>query len=166
LPVVGPLRLIWLASLAIVPLALLWLPSNNIAYLCGVQVLAGACWAAYELAVMLIFFQEVEADERTGVVTVYNLGIAVATVAGAATGGLILRSLGETWQAYVDLDAENYAMMHPVKRISSDSPGAVSLEAQDILVSLAEEEISKIRVRMESVLEVLSPLEIRQRLLA
>jgi len=54
---------------------------------------------------MLIFFQEVEADERTGVVTVYNLGIAVATVAGAATGGLILRSLGETWQAYATVFA-------------------------------------------------------------
>ncbi len=102
---VGPLRLIWLSSLAIVPLALLWLPSSNVAYLCGVQVLAGACWAAYELAVMLIFFQEVEADERTGVVTIYNLGVAVATVAGAATGGLILRSLGETWQAYATVFA-------------------------------------------------------------
>jgi MFS family permease len=102
---VGPLRLIWMASLAIVPLALLWLPSRNVAYLCGVQVLAGACWAAYELAVMLIFFQEVDADERTGVVTVYNLGVAVATVAGAATGGLILRSLGETWHAYATVFA-------------------------------------------------------------
>ncbi len=97
---VGPLRLIWLASLAIVPLALLWLPSRNVAYLCGVQVLAGACWAAYELAVMLIFFQEVDAEERAGVVSVYNLGIAVATVAGAATGGVLLRGLGETWHAY------------------------------------------------------------------
>ena len=97
---VGPLRLIWLASLAIVPLALLWLPSRHVAYLCGVQVVAGACWAAYELAVMLIFFQEIDAEERTGVVLVYNLGIAVATVAGAATGGALLRGLGETWHAY------------------------------------------------------------------
>jgi MFS family permease len=102
---VGPLRLIWMASLAIVPLALLWLPSRNVAYLCGVQVVAGACWAAYELAVMLIFFREVHAEERTGVVSVYNLGVAVATVAGAATGGLILRSLGETWQAYATVFA-------------------------------------------------------------
>jgi hypothetical protein len=102
---VGPLRLIWMASLAIVPLALLWLPSRNVAYLCGVQVVAGACWAAYELAVTLIFFQEVHAEERTGVVSVYNLGVALATVAGAATGGLILRSLGETWQAYATVFA-------------------------------------------------------------
>jgi MFS family permease len=102
---VGPLRLLSMASLAIVPLALLWLPSRSVAYLCCVQVVAGACWAAYELAVQLIFFREIDADERTGVVTVYNLGIAVATVAGAATGGLVLRSLGETWQAYATVFA-------------------------------------------------------------
>lgn len=97
---VGPLRLLLLASLAIVPLALLWLPSGHVAYLACVQVVAGACWAAYELAVTLLFFDAVGERERTGVVTVYNLGIAVATVAGAACGGLLLRLLGETWEAY------------------------------------------------------------------
>jgi MFS family permease len=50
---------------------------------------------------MLLFFEAVNARERSGVVTVYNLGIAVATVAGAACGGLLLRALGETWEAYV-----------------------------------------------------------------
>jgi predicted MFS family arabinose efflux permease len=34
------------------------------------------------------------------VISVYTLGIAVATVAGAACGGLLLRSLGETREAY------------------------------------------------------------------
>jgi MFS family permease len=101
----GALRLLGLASLAIVPLALLWLPSPHVAYLCGVQVAAGACWAAYELAVMLVFFEEFDERERTGVVTVYNLGIAVATVAGAGCGGLLLRMLGETWQAYATVFA-------------------------------------------------------------
>ena len=33
-------------------------------------------------------------------VTAYNLGLAVATVVGAACGGLLLRALGETPQAY------------------------------------------------------------------
>lgn len=97
---IGPLRLLWGASLAIVPLALLWMPSGHVAYLSGVQVIAGACWAAYELAVMLLFFDLLDDRERSGVVTVYNLGIAIATVAGAACGGLLLRALGETWEAY------------------------------------------------------------------
>lgn len=97
---IGTVRLLWIASLAIVPLALLWLPSTHVAYLAGVQVLAGTCWAAYELAVTVLFFEALGDRERTGVVTVYNLGIAVATVAGAACGGLLLRALGETRDAY------------------------------------------------------------------
>jgi len=97
---IGSLGLLWVASLAIVPLTLLWLPFAHVAYLAAVQVVSGACWAAYELAVMLLFFEAVDDRERTGVVTVYNLGIAMATVAGAACGGLLLRSLGETREAY------------------------------------------------------------------
>ena len=100
---IGSLRLLWWASLAITPLALLWLPSGHVAYLSGVQVVAGACWGAYELAVMLLFFELLNERERAGVVTVYNLGIAVATVAGATCGGLLLRGLGETWEAYAAL---------------------------------------------------------------
>jgi MFS family permease len=38
--------------------------------------------------------------ERTGVLTAYNLGLAIATVAGAAAGGVVLRSLGEDRTAY------------------------------------------------------------------
>jgi hypothetical protein len=41
--------------------------------------------------------------ERTGLVTVYNLGHAVATVSGAATGAALLRWLGEDHTAYVCL---------------------------------------------------------------
>ena len=97
---IGSLGLLWLGSLSIMPLALLWLPSDNVWYLVGVQLFAGACWAAYELAVVLLFFDAVLHHERTGVVTAYNLGLAVATLAGAATGGLLLRSLGENRTAY------------------------------------------------------------------
>ena len=49
---------------------------------------------------VLLFFDAVLHHERTGVVTAYNLGLAVATLAGAATGGLLLRSLGENRTAY------------------------------------------------------------------
>jgi MFS family permease len=96
----GPRRLLWGAGLAITPLALLWLPSPAVPYLCGVQVVAGGCWAVYELAVTLLFFEAIDERERTGVMTVYNLGIAVASVAGAIVGGLLLRGLGEDRTAY------------------------------------------------------------------
>jgi len=97
---VGALGLLWVGGLAIVPLTLFWLVSADIPYLIGVQCLAGAAWAAYELAVVLLFFEAASHRERTGVVTVYNLGHALAWVCGAASGGLLLRTLGEDRQAY------------------------------------------------------------------
>jgi MFS family permease len=102
---IGSLGLLWVGGLSVIPLTLLWLPSANVAYLVGVQVLAGGCWACWELAVALLFFDAVPHRDRTGVITVYNLGLAIATVAGATTGGLLLRTLGEDSQAYVTVFA-------------------------------------------------------------
>lgn len=102
---IGSLGLLWVGGLAVIPLSLLWLFSADVAYLVAVQVLAGGCWACWELAVALLFFDAVPHRDRTGVVTVYNLGLAIATVAGAAAGGLLLRTLGEDSNAYVTVFA-------------------------------------------------------------
>jgi MFS family permease len=96
----GPRRLLVVASFAVVPLSLLWLPSTDVRWLVVVQLIAGTCWAGYELAVTLLLFEMAGDRDRSGVVSLYTLGIAVATVAGAACGGLLLRSLGETREAY------------------------------------------------------------------
>jgi len=98
---IGSLGLLWAGGVSIIPLSLFWLPSANVAYLVAVQVLAGCCWACWELAVALLFFDAVPHRDRTGVITVYNLGLAIATVAGAAAGGLLLRTLGEDSLAYM-----------------------------------------------------------------
>lgn len=97
---IGSLGLLWVGGLSIIPLSLLWLPSDAVAYLVGVQLLAGACWASWELAVALLFFDAVPHRDRTGVITIYNLGMAIAQLAGAAVGGLVLRSFGEDRTAY------------------------------------------------------------------
>ena len=97
---IGATRLIGWATVAITPLALLWLPSANLGYLVVVQVIAGTCWAAYELAVALLFFEAMNDRERTAAVTIYNVGLAVATVAGACCGGLVLRWFGSGHAGY------------------------------------------------------------------
>lgn len=96
----GALGLLGMATLAITPLSLLWLPSTHVGWLVVVQVLAGCCWAGYELAVSLLLLEAIGADERIAVVTTYNLGLALATVGGAACGGLLLWWLGEDRTAY------------------------------------------------------------------
>jgi MFS family permease len=97
---IGPWRLLRNAALSIVPLSLLWLPSTNVPWLVCVQLLAGTCWAAYELAIGLLLFEVAGDKERGNIVGIYNLGIAVATVGGAGCGGLLLRWLGEDRWAY------------------------------------------------------------------
>jgi MFS family permease len=106
----GPWRLLRYAGLAIVPLSLLWLPSEAVGWLVCVQLLAGACWAAYELSVGLLLFEVASDRERGNIVGVYTLGIAVATVAGAACGGLLLRVLGEDRTAYAAVFAASSIM--------------------------------------------------------
>jgi MFS family permease len=96
----GSAGLLRVGGLAVIPLTLLWLVSANVWWLMGVQFLAGYAWAAYELGLALLFFDAVPHEERTAVITAYNLGLAIATVAGAAAGGLLLRALGENHTAY------------------------------------------------------------------
>lgn len=96
----GTRRLLWIGGLGIVPLSAGWLVSDNFAYLMTLQIVGGVAWAAYELAMFLLFFETIDARERTGVLTIYNVGNALATVAGSLLGWGLLRALGETQSAY------------------------------------------------------------------
>lgn len=97
---IGSVGLLWVGGISVIPLSILWLFSDNVAYLVGVQTVAGTCWAAYELAVILLFFDAVSNRDRAGVVAAHTFGVAVATVIGAAVGGGLLKWLGEDRNAY------------------------------------------------------------------
>lgn len=83
-----------LGTLGIVPLPALWLLSPSVPWLVAVNLASGFAWAAYELAMFLLVFETLENDERTPVLTMFNLANAVATVSGAVLGGLLLRHAG------------------------------------------------------------------------
>jgi MFS family permease len=97
---IGSRGLLWIGGIGIAPVAGLWLFSNEYGYLLLVQAISGAMWSAYELAMVLVFFDHVPRRERTSLLTVYNFGNAAAQVLGAALGGWLLASLGETTAAY------------------------------------------------------------------
>ena len=97
---VGTQRLLWLGGLGIVPVASLWVISNTFAFLVGVQILSGVSWAAYELAVFLLFFETIRPDERTGMLTSFNFANAVATACGALLGGALLALGGKSQSTY------------------------------------------------------------------
>jgi MFS family permease len=100
---IGSVRLLRIGGVAIIPLSALWLVSAEVGYLVGVQVVAGVAWASYELAAALLFFDAVQHRQRTGVVTIHNLGLSIATLSGAAAGGATLRWLGENQAAYLTI---------------------------------------------------------------
>lgn len=101
----GTQKLLWVGGLGIVPISGLWLLSNDFAFLVVVQTLAGMTWAAYELAMLLSFFETIRPEERTSVLTWFNLAHSLATAAGSLLGAFLLYYLAKTPQAYLLLFA-------------------------------------------------------------
>jgi MFS family permease len=96
-------RLLWLGSLGIVALPPLWLVSQELAWLLLVQVASGLAWGAFELATLLVFFDDIPERERTSVLSVFNLANALAVVLGAGCGSLLFRALGPELPGYAAL---------------------------------------------------------------
>ncbi len=97
----GARRLLVIGGIAIVPLSGCWCVSDNFYWLCCVQVAAGAAWAAYELAMFLLFFETMPAEERTSLLTTFNFANALATVAGSLLGGAVLAAFGKSHDVFL-----------------------------------------------------------------
>jgi len=99
----GAHRLLVAGSVAIVPLPMLWIVSPSLMWLGSVQIAAGFAWAAFELATLLLFFDALDEERRTILLTRYNLANATAIVGGALLGATILHRLGASSTAYATL---------------------------------------------------------------
>ncbi len=97
----GTRRLMWVGVLGLIPLAGGWVISSNYWYLLGLQLLAGTTWAAYELALMLLFFETIPERERTNVLTLYNVVNSCSLVLGFALGAMVLEWGDVTPSAYL-----------------------------------------------------------------
>lgn len=100
---IGPRRVLWMSSLAITPMAGLWVFSQSYAWLLATQVVSGAAWAGYELAFFLLFFESMEERERTAMLTIYNLLNTLAFIGGSLIGAALLVFLGTNMQSYLIL---------------------------------------------------------------
>jgi len=97
---IGAQRLLWFGGVGLTPLALLWLFEDSLWYLLTIQLFAGVCWAAYELAVMLLIFESVPEEERTSILTYYNFANSALIAGGALVGGWMLHAAGHGRDAY------------------------------------------------------------------
>jgi MFS family permease len=75
--------------------------SAEFVYLGVVQLISGIVWAAYELAMLLMFFEAIPKQERASVMTFYNFGNAAAQVIGGLIGAAILQVGHESHVAYL-----------------------------------------------------------------
>jgi MFS family permease len=96
----GARSLLWVGGIGIIPMAAAWLVSSSFAYLIVLQVTVGVVWSAYELAVSLLLMEAIDVDERTSILTKYNLAHAVCTVVGSLLSGAALTQFGRTTSVY------------------------------------------------------------------
>lgn len=99
----GARRLLRIAGITVVPLPALWTISHDYGFLVGIQLFSGIAWGAHELATFLLFFDAIRPEERTRVLTWYNLASALAMVIGASFGALLLRGQGVDFAGYAVL---------------------------------------------------------------
>ena len=99
----GARRLLWISGLGLSPISALWLVSNSFGFLLGLQLLSGAAWAGYELAMLLLFFESIPRHQRVAILTIFNLANAAAVVLGSLLGGAVLAAMGAAPQAYLTL---------------------------------------------------------------
>ncbi len=105
----GAQKLLWYGGLGIVPVSGLWMVSNSLPFLFALQIVGGIAWAAYELAMLLLFFESLRREERTSLMSLYNAGNALAMVVGSICGGLIIK--------YFDKSAESYLMVFALSSV-------------------------------------------------
>ncbi|HMN95175.1 MAG TPA: MFS transporter [Phycisphaerales bacterium] len=88
-------------GVAIVPLAAAWMATSQFHVLLAVQVFAGVAWAAYELGTFLLMLETIPEEERTSVLTLFNLGNASAIAGGSLVGGALLGLFGQDASGYM-----------------------------------------------------------------
>lgn len=98
---IGARQLLWIGGIGIVPVSGGWLVSQDYTWLLILQIVGGVAWAAYELAFFLLFFESISEQERTSVLTIYNLLNTAAWVAGSLIGGMILIGFDMSFQGYL-----------------------------------------------------------------
>jgi hypothetical protein len=68
-----------------------------------VQLISGITWAAYELAMLLMFFEAIPRQDRTGMLTFYNWGNSAAMVVGSFFGAAVLTAMNESHLGFLTL---------------------------------------------------------------
>jgi MFS family permease len=100
----GARRVLMPSAIGVSLLATVWMVSGSPWWIIPTQLLAGAVWATYELAVFLLLLEMLPTVERTSVMAWYYLLNSAAMAMGAVVGAFLLFG-EETWVGYTTVFA-------------------------------------------------------------
>lgn len=96
----GAKQLLWVGACAILPLSSLWILTTSFWGCMAIQLLSGLTWAAFELAIVLMFFEAIPRHERASLVTLYNVSNSTAMLLGTFAGAFVLHQFGGSPAGY------------------------------------------------------------------
>lgn len=97
---IGIKKVFYIGILGISPLPALWPLSGELWFVILLQAVSGAFWALFEVSLAVIFFNQVQSNEKIPVLTLYNFFNALALILGTVVGGQVLDYLSESLHGY------------------------------------------------------------------
>jgi hypothetical protein len=89
----GSLSILSQVSYFIPFIPILWLFSSNYFYLCGVQMLSGTVWAAFDLSVQTFIYKATPPDQRLRYIVYHRSLTSLSVALGAITGAFMLNHM-------------------------------------------------------------------------
>jgi len=97
----GVRRVMTICALAIVPIPLLYVISDALAWLLVIQVIAGVAWGGFELGLLMALFDGDDDAERTTMQVAFSALQAIGTAGASLVGGALLGAFGSDHAAYL-----------------------------------------------------------------
>lgn len=134
----GARRLLIWSACGIAPIPALWLLSSDPTYLFGLQIASGLAWGGVELSTLMLFFERIDASERTGMLTCFNLANASALALGSLIGaGLFYGFGGGVGSYFVIMLLSTCARMSTLpllRRVPSEAVSSIPLPLRTLAV--------------------------------
>lgn len=119
----GPKRLFRWSAIGLATVPLLWLlPINHLSYYLTLQAYTGACIAAYEMGVTLVYLEAIPSSHRTSVLTRFFIFNTMAAMLGSSLGGTLLWMLPAGVAGYAGLFVLAAALRLAALRLLTSPP--------------------------------------------